>query len=341
LLSKQELENLVGTGSLQGLIAALTQTAYRKSIDAALTRASGMACIADALHNDTVATLGQVSNFYLEKAGEMVAIVLLAYDVHNLKTILRGLATNTPPGEILAITLPVGRLESDILAELVRTPGPRGVIDLLATMNLPFAEPLLALRAEYPGAETFEMELALDRWYYRHARRCLRETSSEEAFLCSALNLEADLANLLTVLRFVNMHAERKLLHERSESSNPTHFFIGPGILPFDLLAQAARQDTLKSSVELLAGTLYASYLNSGLEMFAKSGRLSDFEKELRRYRLRWMSNLITKDPLGIGVLLGYLALKTNEIGNLRWIAQGINLGLKAEAIRTELELAT
>jgi vacuolar-type H+-ATPase subunit C/Vma6 len=41
---------------------------------------------------------------------------------------------------------------------------------------------------------------------------------------------------------------------------------------------------------------------------------------------------------LGIGVLLGFLALKTNEIGNIRWVAQGINMGLKAEAIRAELE---
>ena len=75
--------------------------------------------------------------------------------------------------------------------------------------------------------------------------------------------------------------------------------------------------------------------------MYAKSGRLSDFEKELRRYRLRWMCGLIPKDPLGIGVILGFLALKTNEIGNIRWVAQGISLGLKPEAIRAGLELVS
>jgi vacuolar-type H+-ATPase subunit C/Vma6 len=67
---------------------------------------------------------------------------------------------------------------------------------------------------------------------------------------------------------------------------------------------------------------------------------LSEFEKQLRHSRLEWMSRLISKDPLGIGVVLGYLALKIAEVNNIRWIAQGINLGLKPSAIRAELEFA-
>jgi vacuolar-type H+-ATPase subunit C/Vma6 len=46
---------------------------------------------------------------------------------------------------------------------------------------------------------------------------------------------------------------------------------------------------------------------------------------------------MIPKDPLGIGVVLGYLALKLNEIRNLRWIAHGINSGLPVKIIRSEL----
>jgi vacuolar-type H+-ATPase subunit C/Vma6 len=51
------------------------------------------------------------------------------------------------------------------------------------------------------------------------------------------------------------------------------------------------------------------------------------------------MATLIVKDPLGIGVVLGYIALKTAELAKIRWIAQGINLGLKADAIKAELDL--
>jgi vacuolar-type H+-ATPase subunit C/Vma6 len=50
------------------------------------------------------------------------------------------------------------------------------------------------------------------------------------------------------------------------------------------------------------------------------------------------MIGLIARDPLGIGVVLGYVALKENEVNNIHWIAQGINIGLKADVIREEVE---
>jgi vacuolar-type H+-ATPase subunit C/Vma6 len=76
-----------------------------------------------------------------------------------------------------------------------------------------------------------------------------------------------------------------------------------------------------------------------GLEKFKHSGRLSEFETHLKKFRMRWKVQWINKDPLGIGVFIGYLALKMNEINNLRWITQGIGMGLRPEAIWAELEL--
>jgi vacuolar-type H+-ATPase subunit C/Vma6 len=65
------------------------------------------------------------------------------------------------------------------------------------------------------------------------------------------------------------------------------------------------------------------------------------FENQLDRFRLNYLSRLVGKDPLGIGVVLGYLALKTTEVSNLRWIAHGTYLGMTANNIRQELMLAT
>ncbi len=76
------------------------------------------------------------------------------------------------------------------------------------------------------------------------------------------------------------------------------------------------------------------------MEKYAEASRLSELERQLRRFRLKWMSEKIHSDPLGIGVVLGYSALKVNEVGNLRWIAQGIGLGLSGDSIRANLEFA-
>lgn len=340
LLSRPEVEALAQLGSVQALINALIKTVYRKAVEATLVRASGLDCIAKALNRDLVETLGNVHRFYGGRAGEMVAISLRAYDVHNLKTILRGLSKHATPDEITAGLLPVAELTPALLTRLARSPEPRAAIDLLASMRLPMAQPLLNLRVEQPGAGIFEMELSLDRWHHKKAYSYASSHPSATRFLVSALDVETDLVNLLTALRFAHAPAERQILLKRLGGDDLERLFVGPGRLSFEILGRAAGQDTVARAVEILAQTPYRVPLRTGLAVYGRSGRLSDLEKELRRFRLRWMAGLFIKDPLGIGVPLGYCAFKTSEVSNTRWIAHGINLGLEANAIVAELEFA-
>jgi V/A-type H+-transporting ATPase subunit C len=341
LLSRHEMEALAQLGSVQALINALTNSAYHRALEEALVRTSGLDCIAEALNRDLVDTLGKVRRFYSGRAGELVAIALWAYDVHNLKTILRGLSKQVTPDEITTVLLPVGELTPAVLARLARVPEPRAAIDLLASMRLPIAQPLLELRAKQPGADIFEMELALDRWRFRHAYRCIEQSPRATGLLRSALDMDADLANLRTALRFAHLPAEREVLRARFKSDQLERLFVGPGRLSFELLARVGRQDSLSDAIKILTGTPYQAPLQTGMEEYARSGRLSDLEKRLLHLRLRWLTGLIIKDPLGIGVPLGYCALKTSEVSNIRWIAHGINLGLGGDAVRAELEFAT
>jgi len=338
LLPSRELDALLETGSPQGLIAALTKTAYRKPVEAALARTSGMNCIAEALRTDLVNTLGKVQKFYSGQAGQLVAIVFRTYDIHNLKAILRGLSKQAATGEILSTLLPIGELQNILLAELASSPSPRAAIDVLASLGLLFAHPLLKLRAEHPGAGIPELELALDRWFYQEAYPTLQSSGRAGDLLYAALQLEADLTNLLTVLRFAHAPGERKFLREWLQTEELDRLFVGPGKLRFALLAFVGSQDTVNAAVTALEKTPYELPLRAGLKAYEHSALLSGFERHLKAFRLNWMSGQITTDPLGIGVLLGFLALKINEVNNIRWIAQGVSLGMKADEIRTELE---
>lgn len=339
LLAKHDLESLAEAGSLQGLIAALTKTVYQKSIETALTRGAGMFCIAEALKTDLVNTVAKIRGFYREDAGRMVMIFLRAYDIHNLKAILRGLSKSAPSGAILDVLLPVGELSDSLLRQLARLNSPREAIDRLASMGVLFARPLLNQRAASPGSEIFEMELALDQWYYEQAHQTLRGATGMADTLSAALALEADLANVLTVLRFAHFPRERDALRDRLGIAEIKPLFIGPGNISQEVLVSAYRQDTVAGAIETFSGTAYAPALRAGLDDFARSKRLSDIERRIKHCRLQWMAGQITRDPLGIGVVLGYVALKINEINNIRWIAQGINLGLSVPGIRAELEM--
>jgi vacuolar-type H+-ATPase subunit C/Vma6 len=139
------------------------------------------------------------------------------------------------------------------------------------------------------------------------------------------------------VIRFAYAPEERKFLKDWLGSDDISRLFVGPGKLSFDLLAGAGGQETVDAAVEILDGTVYEDPMRDSLDAYAATGRLSVFENQFNRFRLDWSSSLISKDPLGIGVLLGYQALKTTEVSNIRWIAHGISLGMPANTIRSEL----
>jgi V/A-type H+-transporting ATPase subunit C len=339
LLTRRELEALAEAGSLQGLISSLAKSVYHKSIEMALVRASGLECLVQAFHMDMIDTLGRVRNFYTEDAGKMAAIALRPYDVHNLKTVLRGLARNVTPAEIIPALLPVGDLKYAVLADLARAPGSRAAIDMLVSMNEPLAKPLIELRLRRPGAEIHEMELVLDQWHYREAIKYLQSAHPAAEILGEALKLDADIENLLVMLRFVRDPEERRNLQERL-GGDLTSLLVAAGRLPHAQLVRLGSLDNIEAAVESLESTRFGSALQAGLQAFKQTGRLSEFETRLKHFRLSWLSQLIYKDTLGIGVFLGYLALKINEINNLRWVTHGINLGLNAGEIKAELELA-
>ena len=283
LLSLQQLRALVEEDSLDGLIAALTQTVYQKSVEAALTRATGLQCIEEALRSDLINTVGKIGGFYRGEAGKLVSTILRLYDIHNLKAILRGLSKNVPAGDMLMILLPIGELDMSTLRELAQLNDPREAIDLLASMGLAFARPLLKVRAELPGAETFEMELALDKWYHEEARQRLRSEKGLIDVLSQALALEADLVNVLTVLRFAQFPDEWREapLRQKLGTEEIKHLFIGPGHIPYGLLESACSRDTIASAIETLSGTFLGSTVQAGFEAYTHSSRLSDIERHL------------------------------------------------------------
>ena len=331
---------LAQAGSLQVLINELARTAYRPAVEVALVLASPLDCVTEALHQDLMMTLNKARAFYSGRAGELVTAVLRAYEVQNLKTILRGLSKQATVDEMSHALVPVGELGPGVCAELARAHEPREAIDRLASMRLPIAQPLLKLRGEQPGADLFAMELALERWYHEQALEAAQRSPSAAGVLVSALDLEADITNLLIALRFAHAPAERRALPTRRGDSDLTPYFVRPGLLSLALLAMAGEQNRVQDALSFLATTRYREPLALGMEAYAQSGQLGDLEKRLRCFRLRRLAGFIAKDPLGIGVVLGYLALKTGEVANIRWIANGLYLGLELSVIQQEIEFA-
>jgi V/A-type H+-transporting ATPase subunit C len=337
LLSRDKLVGFARLDNLPSLLNALADTPYRRAVDAALTHAIELEALFWALHADLVDNLGEMRDFFNAGTRQWIDLLLRTYDVYNLKTILRGLSQDLPGEEIKRALLPIGALTPGMLEELMKAPSPRAAVDRLASLGSPFAHPLLFMRAERPGAPVFEMELGLERWHDRQMRQRLKGAPEQARGLLAAQDIEADLTNILTALRFAHSPQERPKLLEQLGFEEVESLFIGPGKIDLSRLAQAADQASVEQAVEVMARPPYAVPLEEGLEVYSQNRRLSAIEDRLWQHQLSWRARQILKDPLGIGVPMGYLTLKVNEVRNLRWIGLGIDLGVAAKEIREGL----
>lgn len=335
LLSGPRLEALAEARTLPGLLTELARTPYRKAAEAASVRAAGVGSIALMLRGHLLETLGKVRRFYKARALDQVMLLLRRYDVHNLKTILRGLAQNIPPEEISTALLPIGELTMPVLDALLAAAEPRAAIDLLATLHLSSAQPLLEARARRPGAAVWELELALERWHFAEARR----HRLAQGALAEALALEADMVNLMTMLRFAHAPAERQRLRGLEGLGELSALLVAPGRLSEKQLLRTGAAATVEEALAALEGSPYARPLAAGFAAYRQSRRLSDLERALWRYKVRHLALYISRDALGIGVPVGYIALKDNEARNIRAIAWGIYLRQPADSIRQSLEI--
>lgn len=331
LLDTAAYRELVAFRSSDELLRALARTDYREAIEATPVLTSELHALNVALSHHLRHRFQNVRGFFDRAECQRVALVLQIYDVHNIKALLRGLENNASPDEIRDAQLPIGDLSAPVLHLLAQSSNRYEALDFMATMRLPIAHPLTVVRSQQPNGSVARYELALDRWYFEMALATASRFGRGAGLLREALAIEADLVNILAVLR-IGVLAD----FVTREGGVMRDVLVGPGFVSFDLLEACAKEDSVEAVVQCLAATRYGEALEAGITGFR--GHLSAIERSLRRYRLGVFARFMRQDPLGIGVFLGYMALKTAEVGNLRWIAHGVELGLPGQTMLEALE---
>ena len=314
LLERKELQDLAVKLDIDAVISELEKTPYREDVEDASVRHSGIACVEEALRRNLSKTFRLILSFVKgEDAETCIKIFLNKWDVQNIKTILRGKNIHEVAEEISESLAPAGALDDAILAELIKQPDVKAVIDLLATWGLEYARPLTHHFAEYSETRDLAvLEYALDKFHYDNALNVVGGISYDEGIIRGMLRTEIDVTNIKSALR---------LIRDKVEPEDTRYYFIPGGKeLDVDKLTASSKTRTIDGVLKQLVGTSY-NFLANVPDEHVKTERISAFEKELDAFVLRKALSMFSGDPLSLALVVAYLSAKLNEITNIRIIA--------------------
>lgn len=357
LLPRRTYGELLSRTSVDELLAALAQTPYRPSIEAALARETGWAALRDALRRDLTAHLGRVRAMVMDQPqsepAQLVRILLARWDRTNLLAVLRGqiqgpAGTGGPDGAGTGTLAPVGELDETALTGLLHQPSLRAMIDLATQWRLPYAAALRdALPEMTAHGDPAILEAALDRQHALHIESWLAALRPSEnvSLVRQVVAWERDLANLLAALRLRQARLREypggrpPRLPAEATAPGAGAWYLPGGLLPQELLAALLDEPDAHRVHEILAQAQPGAPWRPALTAWVEHGSLTGLQAALERELTARLVDLFRHDPLTIAPVIAYIAAKENEARNVRLIAAGLVHGLPREQVAEELTI--
>jgi len=203
LLGRKDFDALLIQQDIPSLASELEKTPYKNEIQEANVLYPGLKGIETALRMNLVRTCKKIFSLVQGSEAEpLVRIILARWDIHNIKAVLRGKHVHAVPEEIEECLIPAGTLGEPLFRETIKQPDVRGVVDLLATWEIPYARPLTQSFDEYASSRELSiLEYALDRFHYEYAHSLLERNKEDHEVMRRLLQGEIDSINLKNAIR--------------------------------------------------------------------------------------------------------------------------------------------
>jgi len=321
LLPPNRVLEFLGAQDLEVFIQALADTPYNMELQEALSRFRGARAADEALAQNFYHATRRILSFADGSPRLQIEVVLLRYDLQNIRAIVRGRHTGKSEEEILATLYPGGLLSEAKLRELLQQPDLRAIADTLVTWMHPLGRAVRqGVEAAQRSESLLDIEIALDRAYAQFGLRVADGEGGGEATFRRFLQAQITGTNVKTALKLRRM---RELGREER-----ARFYILGGAIALDRFLAFA--DPMSSISEIAGLPLLGAQL-TGTES------LLEMERAIDRAFQRMAAQMYLADPLAIGVVIGYLTRKATEVSNLRVIAHAKLLGLSDDVARQEI----
>lgn len=321
LLPAGRLEELLNLPDLDAFLQALVNTPYGRELQEALSRYHGLRAVDEALVRTFQKLARRIISFADGKPRTLIQVLLLQWDVHNLRVVLRAKHSGYPPEAVEPNLVPAAELSDVRLRELVQQPDVPAVVSTLATWGHPLADGLTAAMGEYGvSKDLLVLEVALDRAYYDWALQAARGRGSDSSRVVELVRTQVDFTNVKTAFKL-------QQLPDLTPEQRERFFLEGGAVVSRGVFRNLADPKTAEIGLrELRARGIHPE------------GRTpAEIERALEEETTRRMADLYLGDPLGVDVVVGYLTLLANEVRNLRLIARSKAMGIPRELVRREM----
>ena len=331
LLGPAAIEQLLAAPTIEALIGQLDQDDYHEALEESLVSHSGLLAVLRAVQIEQGIALRRIAHFSGETAAAALAI-LLAYTVrHNIIVLIRGVSVRASPDLIQPLLVALQPFKEGMLNELARQRTVRGLVNLLVQWRLPtsdLAQRLLAALAE--GAEPQQLVGVFDQAW--------AETTTAQA---AAYPGEDGELLQLNLARYLDLHNLLLALELRDATLETPVQWLPGGSLPFSALEQLRLAADTPALESVLAAASDGEFWRPGLAQW-DGLRTVALQQAWERTLLQWRVSLFHHaDPLGIGVLIAFLAAKEAETRNIRLIAEAVAGNLSRKEARRNLPLSS
>ncbi|GAB3667977.1 V-type ATP synthase subunit C [Halopiger thermotolerans] len=326
LFDDEDYRKLVRMGP--GEIARfMEESEYEREINELGARFSGVDLIEYALNRNLAKHFQDLLDWSEGRLYDLISRYLRKFDVWNVKTIIRGIYTDTPTEEIQTDLIRAGELDDATLDRLLEVDEIEDVVELLS--DTIYYEPLSEGLDEFEETGTLvPLENALDREFYERLLEDLgRPEEGPEAKYVEFLEAEIDFRNARNALRLARSGADL----------DPAAYYIEGGVL-FDESELSRLVTDYDELVDHIADSgRYGDRLSEALDRLRDADSLIQFEHALDAALLEYADTLSSIYPVSVSAVLSYILAKEREVENIRAIARGREVGLEESEIEEEL----
>jgi V/A-type H+-transporting ATPase subunit C len=329
LLTKEFFMQLADASSFEDMHSLLEQTVYRREINEAVLLSPERPDYDQAINVNFVISLRKIFDATGGEPHRLVRLLLSDFDVQNIKAILRGKRGDATPNEIVAMLVPVGELRLDHLEQIAQERDTRAVVERMVTSEIRYGPQLAAELPKFfkKDQDLAILELALDRYHFNSVMSQLTGKNRNVEMVRRMFRTEIDMRNLSTLVRIRKLHLEDEDLEG---------LCLPGGALSPEVFTNLARLGDVASIVAQYPDTSYRPLLKRALEEYQELDVVA-FDKELEHALIKLGASMSNVDVLGIGVIIGYMWLKRNEVINLRIVLKGKQIDRTAVDIKKDL----